>query len=344
MTAHTPWFRRLFGFDEADWHATRARFRVDGERLHSLANGREFELGRFSLPTVAGLRALHRQAARASSEAGAPSDALQLRVTHEVIGDVLPLHALDENRGATFQAASQFNCLEFIDPTRTPEHGVTCYASDPTQGPACALAAAAGTVFRNYLVPLQGAVGQTRERQIENLAEISRLVPGIVVRNGYTFVDRAALGALGALDRDELIGGVRIGFHSAVGVTFADRWREPIQPTHVSQAYCSAVSCAYQRDVPLMEWEPLATIALDAAYEATLLAAAVDRASGRGSGKVWLTQLGGGVFGNRREWIVGAIARALALCRDMPLDVRIAHFRSLDQRFVAELDMARQAR
>jgi hypothetical protein len=34
-----------------------------------------------------------------------------------------------------------------------PEHGVTVYAGDPTQGPACALACAAGSVYRNYFCP-----------------------------------------------------------------------------------------------------------------------------------------------------------------------------------------------
>ena len=34
-----------------------------------------------------------------------------------------------------------------------PEDGVTVYSSDPTQGPACALACAAGSVYRNYYCP-----------------------------------------------------------------------------------------------------------------------------------------------------------------------------------------------
>jgi hypothetical protein len=34
-----------------------------------------------------------------------------------------------------------------------PEDGVTMYAADPTQGPACALACAAGSVYRNYFCP-----------------------------------------------------------------------------------------------------------------------------------------------------------------------------------------------
>lgn len=34
-----------------------------------------------------------------------------------------------------------------------PENGVTMYANGYTQGPACVIAAAAGTVYRNYFAP-----------------------------------------------------------------------------------------------------------------------------------------------------------------------------------------------
>jgi hypothetical protein len=98
----------------------------------------------------------------------------------------------------------------------------------------------------------------------------------------------------------------------------------------VSQAFCSAISCAYVYGVPLEAWRSLATLVLDAAYEATLWAALVDAASAGGTGRVWLTLLGGGAFGNRDEWIGGAIRRALAAVEGYELDVRIAHYRSIN--------------
>ena len=42
-----------------------------------------------------------------------------------------------------------------------------------------------------------------------------------------------------------------------------------------------------------------------------LLCAALDQAEGQGSGLAVLTFLGGGVFGNKAEWIEEAIARAV---------------------------------
>ena len=52
---------------------------------------------------------------------------------------------MPEYEGALFQVASQFNALEMISPTVTPEEGATRYEHDRTQGPACAMAAGAAT-------------------------------------------------------------------------------------------------------------------------------------------------------------------------------------------------------
>jgi len=65
---------------------------------------------------------------------------------------------------------------------------------------------------------------------------------------------------------------------------------------------------------------------LEAAYEATL-AAAVLNASKTGSKSVYLTLIGGGVFGNDQEWIVDAIERAVKMHHNSGLDVNIVSFR-----------------
>ncbi|MBX3274946.1 MAG: hypothetical protein KF729_32075 [Sandaracinaceae bacterium] len=333
----TSWFEMLFGFAEGDYDATRARFALEGETLVSRANGRRFGVGRFSTPSLESLR---------ERVVGARPGAL--RVTHEVIGDALELHAQPENEGALFQVASQLNCLEFADPREIPENGVTDYAHDPTQGPACALAAAAATVFRNYFVEVGGQRGQRRDRQIDNLAELrARLGDAgqlVDVRNGYTFSSPERLRALGAalagVDREALMGALRVGLQRGVEVTFARRFTPPDTPRRVSQVFCSALSCGYASG-SLEEWRPLATLVLDGAYEATLWAAALDAEEGAGSGKVWLTFLGGGAFGNDKAWIGHAIGRALARAEHVALDVRVAHFRKLDRELCALVDEAR---
>lgn len=46
----------------------------------------------------------------------------------------------------------------------------------------------------------------------------------------------------------------------------------------VTQAFCSALPIAYLHDLQDAPWEPLARLVLDAAYEATLAAAAITAA------------------------------------------------------------------
>ena len=65
------------------------------------------------------------------------------------------MHADPELDGALFQVASQFNLLEMTGPSATPEDGVTRYSADHTQGPACAIAAGAATIYRNYFAPVE---------------------------------------------------------------------------------------------------------------------------------------------------------------------------------------------
>ncbi|MEM6929327.1 MAG: hypothetical protein AAF602_20480 [Myxococcota bacterium] len=325
------WYASLFGVAETD-RAPALGFRVDGERLVT-PDGRSFGIGRFAAPRLDELRA-H---ARSVGESG------ELRIVHEAIGDVLELHARPENAGAMFQVASQLNALEFPSPSTVPEDGVTGYAGDPTQGPACALAAAAATVYRNDFLPVDGHVGQSERHQLELAADLeAELKHHFFVQNGYLLSTPDRIAGLEATlaDRDHAAWCdlVRIGVQSRVEVTFAQRFVAPEAPQHVSQAFCSAAACGYAPSVSPTHWAPLATVLLDALYEATLWAAVIDRAEGRGTGKVWLTFVGGGVFGNAPRWIAHAIRRAVDRARGFALDVHIAHYRSLDPRYVRLVD------
>ena len=89
--------------------------------------------------------------------------------------------------------------------------------------------------------------------------------------------------------------------HRDVEVTDAEGEHRPV----VSQAFCSALPVAYT-GVSSAHWRPFAALVLDAAYEATMLAAVLNKQR-RASNVVLLTFLGGGVFGNEGEWINAAI-------------------------------------
>jgi hypothetical protein len=108
--------------------------------------------------------------------------------------------------------------------------------------------------------------------------------------------------------------------HRDVEVTDTEGEHRPV----VSQAFCSALPIAYT-GVSSTHWRPFAALVLDAAYEATLLAAVLNKQRGA-SNVVLLTFLGGGVFGNEAEWINAAILRALTMMSGFGLDVRLVSY------------------
>ncbi|GLH79004.1 hypothetical protein SSBR45G_39130 [Bradyrhizobium sp. SSBR45G] len=317
------WFERLTGFKEGNYESTRARLAVADGRLTSLVNGNSYRTGRLELPNLSELRSRARQS---SCRTG------RLRVSL-VSGDVRTLHLSPEFAGALFQVASQFNLLEMIGPHATPEDGVTIYQHDPTQGPACAIAAGAATIYRNYFAPVRGQVGQTRDCQLDALEDIgAALRPRLprggelwAMTNGYALCTRTGLDTINALldasapeEIDALRGLLRIGLHHDVELTDAI---EP-RPT-VSQAFCSALPVAYCSPAPKY-WERFARLILEATYEATLWAAVLNAA--RSSNIVLLTSVGGGAFGNDDGWIEDALRRALKLASSFDLDVRLVSY------------------
>jgi len=325
------WFERLTGFREESYEATRAKLRVEGDRLQSLVNGKSYGIGEFELASLRTLRE------RAASVKGTPR---RLRVS-VVTGDVRELHKAPEYAGAFVQVASQFNVLEMTGPSVSPEEGVTRYVHDRTQGPACAIAAGAATIYRNYFVPVAGEIGQTSTRQIDGLAAVGEALSGALgrsvetlwqMRNGYALCRQTGLESisehlakLGPDDLDALRARLRIGVQTDVEVTDAPGEQRP----RVSQAFCSALPVAYTQ-VPARYWRVFASLVLEAAYEATMWSAVLNAKRGV-SNIVLLTLLGGGAFGNDDEWILGAMRRGFQQVLAFDLDARIVCYRAPSQ-------------
>ncbi len=321
------WFERLTGFAEFDYESTRSRLSVYGDELVSDVNGRRFCVGTLRTPSLAELRQSVAIAGRGRSTVTC------------TVGDVGAMHNEAEFEGALFQVASQFNLLEMTHYTVTPEDGVTRYANDHTQGPACAIAAGGGTIYRNYFAPVNGVPGQTAGRQLNMLEQVGVSLSASLglpvsslwrMSNGYALCTADGLAAINDFlagespdTRDALAGQLAIGLHLGVEVTDTPRTPGP----RVSQAYCSALPVAYS-DVPQRLWEGFARLVLESSYEATLLAAA-DAANRGGANIVLLTRLGGGVFGNDDEWIDTAILRALNIVQTAGLDVRLVSYGSV---------------
>lgn len=325
--ASMDWFEQLTGFREADADTVQRHLRVEGDQLKSAVNGASYGIGHLELASLADLR----------NRVNPLAQALPGRLNVSVIsGDVRKMHGDPEYRGALFQVASQFNLLEMLSPSVTPEDGVTRYAGDPTQGPACAIAAGAATIFRNYFIPMAGALGQTRESQLDALSDVGLALSAALdrpvgqlwqMRNGYALCSREGMAQIArfldaASDEriDAIRGRLRIGVHWDVEVTDGT---SPPRP-HVSQAFCSALPLSYS-SLAFAEGRAFATLVLEAAYEATLLAAVANAQRGA-SNRVLLTLLGGGAFGNDRHWILSAIRRALRLPSAQGLDVRLVSF------------------
>ena len=321
------WFETLTGFREANYQATRANLELDGAQLRSRVNGHRYHIGQLETPTLAQLRA--RGAPLLTGLAGR----LQVRA---VSGEARAMHRDPAHRNALFQVASQFNLLEMTGPQVSPEDGVTRYALDHTQGPACAIAAGAATLYRNYLAPVDGQPGQTRDRQIDCLQDLGSALGNSgdslwAMRNGYALCTQAGLARIDTLlaaagedQLDEWRAQLRIGLHWDVEVT------DMPQASHrVSQAFCSALPVAYS-PVPAAHWARFATLILEASYEATLWAAAIN-AHDRGSRLVCLTHVGGGAFGNHESWIHTAQRRALDRFSAIDLDVRLVSYGSPSQ-------------
>ncbi len=332
------WFQHLAGFAEADYPSTQACLAMDGHVL--LAGGRRWQVGPFATPSLAELR---QQVAQVQQTGPLRPP---IRWADAVVGDVRAMHRDPAWNGAVFQVASQFNMLEMTRPEVTPEAGVTRYASDHTQGPACAIACGAATLYRNYLVPVANGggmggqgdpLGQTRDRQLDGAADLRAELAFRVgcaakdlwqMRNGYLWPSRDGLTrvaeylrGLAEPERDQLRQLLRVGWHADTQVT--DRGAAPDQ--RVGQVFCSALPVGYVRGLATSLWEPLATLVLEACYEATLLCAVL-RAEGQGAGlgaglggsaakptTLLYTHVGGGVFGNEERWILAAVERLRGL-------------------------------
>jgi len=320
------WFEQITGFREAGYDSTRQRLAVDGEYLVSQVNGSRHRVGRFDLVGLSELRAHAGQAAM-----DGPRSTVRCQ-----IGDSRAMHADPAHRQATFQVASQFNALEMVGPDITPEHGVTRYINDRTQGPACAIAAGAATIWRNYFVPIGHGHGQTAHRQIDTLASLGQALSRQLdcpieelwsMRNGYALATGRGLRQIGQLllglsevELDALRGDLSVAVQRGADVTDLP----PDRRHTVTQVFCSALPVAYS-SVSSILWEPFARLVLEAAYEATLLTALQTRLQG-GAATVLLTRLGGGAFGNEAAWIDDAIARALAKVEGAALDVRLVSY------------------
>jgi hypothetical protein len=338
------WFKRLTGFREQSASYVRQQLVVTADGLlTSKANGKSWKHGRLEIPTLQDLDARVAALPAAASEP-------RIRVRF-VVGDVAALHATPDNANCLFQVASQFNLLEMVSPSVTPEQGISGYENDHTQGPICAMTAGAGTIYRQYFVEIEkkngqpSQLGQTSDCQIDCLDQFATTLAQVAAKqstgdgasnrsfwdmeNGYAMPSEEQLacindilGTISSTDRNRLLDSLRVGVQWGTQVT------KPRGAEHcVSQVYCSALPVSYCHH-PSEDFRLFASLVLEGAYRATFAAAVLNAHDPTsGSKTVYLTLLGGGAFGNDLTWIMEAIHKALLHYQVWDLDVVIVAYR-----------------
>ena len=324
------WFQVLTGFHETSPSQVRENITVNGDKLTSAVNGKEFTCGKLETPSLAELRDRVRSCAHAAGRIS----------VQEVVGNVMDLHVKRTNAGSLFQVASQFNLLEMVSPSVTPESGVGIYQNDHTQGPTCAIACGAGTIYRNYFASVNGQTGQSAGNQIDCLADIgielnnsgNRLWE---MKNGYALPTPEGLieisnrlGKSNETELDKYRQLLRIGIQWNTQVTMNESRHT------VTQTYCSALPVAYTNHSADL-WEIFARLILEASYEATICTAILNSLY-TGNNRVFLTLLGGGAFGNQDDWITDGIRRAVDLYKNWDLDIAIVSY-GQSKKFVRQL-------
>jgi hypothetical protein len=204
-----------------------------------------------------------------------------------------------------FQVASQFNCLEAPSARIT---SVESYFDDYTQGPRASISAFPGTLLRHYCAP--GADGsrfvQTNDgAQIELLADVCD--PSMaMVRNGYLLARNITNPKAFIAKLEERFDAIRVGVHDDVDAVLGYDWDGEVNvPPRIAQVFTSTLAGGGYGDATGLSGA--CQQLLRAAYLGTLLAAAnLDR------GRVVLTLIGGGAFGNPPHLIWTAILWAIA--------------------------------
>eukprot|EP00727_Mastigamoeba_balamuthi_P009423 m51a1_g5102 hypothetical protein (446) ;mRNA; f:300273-301994 len=336
--ASASWFAHLAGVDEADFHAQGALLCVPSRhaasrgprlQLRNARTGRCYEAGRFRPVSIAELeRAAQRVRPLVASATSPPASQCPLHVVcredRESVAfvDVGVLQAARENRLAVFQAASNFNAVEAIDEDAHPDdpNFTSNYIFDRTQGPQASLGAGAAAITRVHaaFAPASATSGapppeewrQTSDHQVELLGGLRDYY---TVQNGYVCLTGSEKPLPASKEeRDKLLRRVCVGLHTEVEVTFAGYSGENLRVVEresaapdaslgdvqlIDQVFCAAMNVKQgesgEQNARAADCLEKATFLLRAAYRATYLAALVNKRQ-----RLFLTLIGGGVFGN----------------------------------------------
>ena len=244
-----------------------------------------------------------------------------------IIDDIKNINNICEEY-STIQIASQLNCLEMINPSITPENGITIYENDLTQGPICVMCTPSAIAYRNYLY--NG--GQTKNNQVDLSFELLALLKKYNYKinwkstNGYLMIDSNDIllkinNLLSNEDlREEAKNKLNAGVHYNIGVFNNNK--------SINHILCSGLPINYHNNIDDELWIPLSKLFLEALYEITLLSACYSNIKNKCNSPCYLTLIGEGVFGMDPLIICDSIKKACYAVskRGYFLNVYIVHY------------------
>jgi len=274
-----------------------------------------------------------------------------LRFFHKPNTPVKSLICAPINNEAVFQVASQFNCLEMVGPKVTPNEGITKYYLDGTQGPECALSCRSALFFRNYLFKdKDNNIGQLK-KQINLLEEVDSYLQNKTnhywkMSNGYCLIDDPK--SMDDLNSDlaknydqfeEVKKRVKVGINwdTEVNLIKYNKTTDIPKKQRICQVFCSTLALAYDTKKKVLKTErsqnSFCNLILEAVYDATLTVAGILAHLKQKRIRVYLTAVGGGVFGNSKKMIKNAIQKSIDKHKNVPLDVILVSYSSVPEVF-----------
>jgi len=234
--------------------------------------------------------------------------------------DVAYIQSLPENRNAVFQVASNFNGVEAQSEIIRPDSVAFTekYYADRTQGPAASISAGAGAITRVHAAFYDPKTdpqlwGQRAENQINFLSKLKDHYP---MKNGYVVYtgEEPKFPKRNSPEYQKLLHSTKVLYHKDLQVITGHRNGAELEKVNdpdqtVDQVMCAAVNIFQGRTGSENSRAPYSELkcrlVLDMAYQGTYLTCINNRRT-----QIFLTLVGGGIFGNKKDWIYDAIVNA----------------------------------
>jgi hypothetical protein len=199
-----------------------------------------------------------------------------------------------------------------------------------------------GIAYRNYLYDN----GQKVDKQIDMSRELLYFLQSHdqsinwQVINGYLFVENIEMlkkinllllqnQDIRRIARRKILAGI----HNNLGIYIDNK----LYDHHVNHVLCSGIPISYHQNElnDTLLWDGLAELFLEAYYEITLLITCYNNIQSGLNKPCYLTKVGGGVFGMKKNMIIRAINRACNIVKNLgySLTVYLVHYGSIEPNY-----------